>query len=112
MVSLFAYLYVRRRRARRAGGDGPVALARPQQAVPPVPPPAPGQPGYVAPAPLPLGWTEEKDEASGQAYFYNTETGETSWVRPSAKSKDLQAQEPAGQRSVESGGKDSVVEAI
>ena len=28
------------------------------------------------------GWTEEVDQGSGQTYFYNDETGETSWEPP------------------------------
>ena len=39
--------------------------------VPPPPPPA-----------LPGGWTEQYDASSGQAYFYNPETGEARWDSP------------------------------
>lgn len=31
---------------------------------------------------LPIGWQELTDPNSGQIYFYNSETGETSWDRP------------------------------
>jgi len=31
---------------------------------------------------LPVGWQELTDPGSGQSYFYNSETGETSWNRP------------------------------
>jgi len=33
-------------------------------------------------APLPDGWTSLTDEASGRIYFFNAETGETSWDEP------------------------------
>jgi hypothetical protein len=31
---------------------------------------------------LPVGWQELTDPNSGQSYFYNSETGETRWNRP------------------------------
>ena len=31
---------------------------------------------------LPDGWVEVPDEASGAVYFYNNETGESRWDRP------------------------------
>jgi len=34
------------------------------------------------PAPLPAGWQEAVDPSSGNTYFYNRETGATSWDRP------------------------------
>merc|ERR1712238_404873 len=34
---------------------------------------------------LPDGWVEQEDPSSGQIYFYNSTTGETSWDRPSKK---------------------------
>ena len=61
----------------------------------------------MAPAPLPPDWTCEKDEESGRAYFYNTATGESSWVRPEAeppskapqaKGKQSAAEPPAAQQ--------------
>ena len=33
---------------------------------------------------LPDDWSELKDPASGHAYFYNSKTNETTWVRPQA----------------------------
>ena len=33
---------------------------------------------------LPAGWTEEVDPSSGDIYFYNAATGETTWDRPAA----------------------------
>ena len=33
---------------------------------------------------LPTGWTQEMDNSSGLPYYYNAETGETSWDRPTA----------------------------
>ena len=32
--------------------------------------------------PLPDGWVEELDEATGAYYYYNDEIGERTWVRP------------------------------
>ena len=32
--------------------------------------------------PLPVDWSEVEDSASGQVYYYNSTTGETSWDRP------------------------------
>lgn len=34
------------------------------------------------PAPLPQGWTEMKDPASGHTYYFNSKTGQSTWVRP------------------------------
>merc|ERR1712238_645088 len=31
---------------------------------------------------IPDSWVEEEDPSSGQIYFYNSTTGETSWERP------------------------------
>ena len=31
---------------------------------------------------LPPGWTEQLDESRGARYYFNTETGETTWERP------------------------------
>lgn len=73
------YWYMKKK---QADGGGGVTVT---QAAPP--PPAPGAPGYVEPSPLPDGWTEMKDEKSGAAYFYNTTTGDTTWVRPAAGDK-------------------------
>lgn len=40
-----------------------------------------GSPGV---SPLPVGWAELFDESSGRVYYYNEESGTTSWDRPSA----------------------------
>ncbi len=32
--------------------------------------------------PLPEDWTEEVDAASGQRYYFNNVTGDSSWIRP------------------------------
>jgi len=37
---------------------------------------------------IPPGWSKIVDEASGQIYFYNEETGETAWEPPSHKVDD------------------------
>jgi hypothetical protein len=34
--------------------------------------------------PLPDGWREEFDEATSRAYWFNENTGESTWERPSA----------------------------
>lgn len=57
------------------GADG-VTL---QNSVPP-PPPAP-PPGSNA---LPPGWQAVKDPSSGQVYYYNQQTGATTWTNPSS----------------------------
>ena len=36
----------------------------------------------AAPPPLPEGWAEDVDPSSGNKYFYNEATGETTWERP------------------------------
>lgn len=33
-------------------------------------------------APLPEGWEEHEDEATGRSYFYNETTQVTTWKRP------------------------------
>eukprot|EP00529_Nitzschia_sp_RCC80_P008074 CAMPEP_0113497528 /NCGR_PEP_ID=MMETSP0014_2-20120614/30680_1 /TAXON_ID=2857 /ORGANISM="Nitzschia sp." /LENGTH=1305 /DNA_ID=CAMNT_0000391477 /DNA_START=37 /DNA_END=3951 /DNA_ORIENTATION=- /assembly_acc=CAM_ASM_000159 len=38
-----------------------------------------------SPSDLPEGWVEATDPSSGQVYFYNGTTGETSWERPEMK---------------------------
>ena len=43
----------------------------------------PSAPGVGARG-LPAGWTEEVDPSSGDVYFYNAATGETTWDRPAA----------------------------
>lgn len=42
----------------------------------------PGAEVAVAPPPLAPGWTSATDPASGREYWYNAETGETSWEEP------------------------------
>jgi len=39
--------------------------------------------------PLPGDWVEVSDEASGQVYYYNTVTQETSWERPQPSTSDV-----------------------
>ena len=43
------------------------------------PPPPPQMGGGMQPG---SPWVEQRDQASGQPYFYNTQTGQSSWVRP------------------------------
>lgn len=45
---------------------------------------APAPPASGGKGGLPTGWTEVKDPASGRPYFYNSNTGQTSWTPPSA----------------------------
>ena len=52
-------------------GEGP---PRAQAAPPPMPPPVP-----------PPGWERLLDEASGQPYYWNSATGESSWYAPGAQ---------------------------
>mmetsp|Transcript_10326 Transcript_10326/g.29481 ORF Transcript_10326/g.29481 Transcript_10326/m.29481 type:complete len:1176 (-) Transcript_10326:365-3892(-) len=49
--------------------------------------PPPASPGYDLPAP----WKEFLDVNSGHAYFYNSETGETTWTLPEALEADADA---------------------
>jgi len=55
----------------------------------PPPPASAGGGMYPAAAPppppsnaLPAGWSEMRDPGSGAAYFYNANTGETTWTKP------------------------------
>jgi len=45
------------------------------------PPPGPPQPAYGQP-PLPPNWAETKDPNTGDTYYYNSMTNQTSWDRP------------------------------
>ena len=45
---------------------------------PPPPPPMPPPP----PTALPPGWEKHQDKASGEPYYFNVDTGESSWDRP------------------------------
>jgi len=49
------------------------------RAPPQLPPPAPPMP---PPAELPSPWQEMFDEASKHVYYYNSNTGETTWTKP------------------------------
>jgi hypothetical protein len=58
--------------------------------------------------PLPNNWTESVDTSSGEAYYYNSQSGETSWERPKdtaiektedTKLKDDQATEPEPEKT-------------
>lgn len=53
------------------------------------------------------GWGEFRDPTSGQAYFYNSRTGESSWVRPpelSSPTAAPTAAKPRGPRAPGGGG--------
>jgi len=75
------YIYKKRRKqnpimsAQVGGGTRSVAM---NVAVPP-PPPGPPPSGAGL---LPPGWTPQVDPASGRAYYYNMQTGESSWTAP------------------------------
>jgi hypothetical protein len=43
---------------------------------------------------IPVDWSEVEDPTTGQVYFYNSVTGETSWERPSPSGPDLLHEEP------------------
>ncbi|NXH19591.1 RHG27 protein, partial [Bucco capensis] len=43
----------------------------------------------LAPSPELSQWDQYLDEGSGQAFFYNSVTGETSWDPPQASSRDI-----------------------
>ena len=83
--------------------DEPAAAAADAKPPPPAasaPAPAPSRPGLDdspsefgfddtypsgstrVPPPLPPGWIENKDPTSGQMYFHNATTGESTWERP------------------------------
>jgi hypothetical protein len=44
--------------------------------------------------PLPEGWIESTDPTSGETYYYNVETEETSWERPVGSSLPFEENEP------------------
>uniref|UniRef100_A0A8C3XL09 WW domain-containing protein n=1 Tax=Chelydra serpentina TaxID=8475 RepID=A0A8C3XL09_CHESE len=62
-------------------------FGRPEDGVNPAPPPSPS----LAPSPAAAEWGQYVDDASGQVFFYNSATGETSWEPPPA------ADEPSAQ---------------
>merc|ERR1711871_8540 len=45
---------------------------------------------------LPEGWSKMVDPNSGQPYYYNSNTGESSWEKPAAPASEMQAQTSAG----------------
>ena len=49
---------------------------------------------------LPPGWSEAADPTSGQKYYYNSETGETSWQRP-APAKSPKDEDPSTDENAE-----------
>ena len=52
--------------------------------------------------PLPEGWAKGIDEASGNPYYYNSVTGESSWVLPEDKSNAAASTEQGNVAVVES----------
>ena len=73
---LYYYFKVYKPKQLAAGGAAPTINKNAP------PPPPPGAAGYMAPPPLPAGWQELQDPTTSRAYFYNSMTGESSWVRP------------------------------
>ena len=64
-----------------------------------------GVPEATGAAPtLPVGWQELTDPSSGQVYFYNSETGETSWDRPAVADAPAVEEEATTPAVEESGG--------
>ena len=53
---------------------------------------------------LPVGWQELTDPSSGQVYFYNSETGQTSWDRPAVASAPAVEEEEVTTPAVEESG--------
>eukprot|EP00985_Skeletonema_marinoi_P011820 scaffold5613_cov210-Skeletonema_marinoi.AAC.1 len=56
----------------------------------------------IEPPPLPEGWAKGIDEASGNPYYYNSVTGESSWVLPEDKSNAAASTEQGNVAVVES----------
>ena len=61
---------------------GPISLSPANLQLVPAAPPPTARPPPGAPESLPQGWTIELDPSSGQEYYYNTVTGESTWERP------------------------------
>jgi len=72
----FVYMKMKKEAAAKAAAKGGTPTYNSSTAAPPPPP--------VADA-LPPGWTEQKDPTTGTAYYYNSNTGESSWTRPGAR---------------------------
>ncbi|XP_075767880.1 rho GTPase-activating protein 27 isoform X2 [Pelodiscus sinensis] len=68
----------------------------PEDGVSPAPPPCPS-PSPV-PSPTAAEWGQYVDEASGQLFFYNSVTGETSWEPPLAEPSAWEMQPAVAQR--------------
>ena len=60
----------------------PVAPQLPQLPALPAPPPQFAPPPAAAQATLPPGWEAHEDDESGEIYFFNVNTGETTWEAP------------------------------
>jgi len=61
--------------------------------------------------PLPVGWAELFDESSGRVYFYNEESGTTSWDRPSTSSSGpdiVEESSPSNDLSADEGGESEI----
>ena len=72
LVAAVGFWYFRKRKAAAAERDS-VGIKTAGVAVPPAAPQGP---------PLPPGWTQAVDPASGATYYCNGATGQTQWTRP------------------------------
>ena len=70
------YFWKQNQKAKGKGSMPAVGITPNVATVSAVPPPPPGAPA------LPPGWQEHTDPGTGRAYYYNVNTGASSWVVP------------------------------